>query len=866
MLLHLHRPKLRKILVFLFTITFAACLWIGNISTSLRPAQARDASTFVEAGVQEYQAGDFLAAIAQWQQALTQIESSNLEHRSIVFENLARAQRQVGAFSEAVTNWDQAAQLYQHQGNQQALGRARTEQAQVYGQLGQHRRAIALLCGKDSENCAGDSALQLARNLNDQAGEAAALGSLGESYRVTGNYPQAQQLLEQSLGLIETAEELSPYQAAVLNSLGNTYGAQANASTRRAQAAAERGDLDDEARLAEAAVAQRQRAIELLQRSSTIAERETALPEQMQAQLNLIPLYQDSNQATLVNQAWKRANRLVNQLPDNQEKAFALITLAKYLEPSSSSQQCPNISIQTQEKRLFNQAITISQGLDNPRAESFALGQFGYLYERCGDYEQALDLTQSARLAADQAIDSQDSLYLWAWQQGRILKALNQTEAASNAYDQALSLLEAIRSDIVNANPELQFDFRDQVEPIYREFATLKLDELPVAVPIEGNRRADLDSVLVTLDSLKLAELQNYFASDCVIVPSATRVDVMGTQTSTAVISTAILPDRTAVIASFPDGRRQVAWIDQDQDSIRQIVNDFRRGLETFFREFDPQLAQQLYSWLIQPFATELEASGVDTLVFVNDGILRSIPMAALHDGQQFLVERFAIATTPSLQLTDPQALNPEGLRTLALGLSDEVTIDDIRFNALPFVEEEVNAVSQQLKGTQALLNQAFSRDRLQKELAEEKYSIIHVATHGQFGAEPDSNFIVTGDGEKLTISELDGLLRQLAPSGEPIELLALTACETAIGDERATLGLAGVAIRAGARSAIASLWSINDSVTSQLVEQFYRGLLDPELNKAEALQAAQISQIQKGGDFAHPARWAPLVMIGNWL
>lgn len=840
---------------------------MGNVSLQLRPAQAQDAGALVNEGLNDYESGDFLAAIAKWEAALTQIQSSHLEHRSIVLENLARAHRQVGAFSEAIQDWQDVSQIHQQRGEIQSLGRALTEKAQAYGQLGQHRRAIDLLCGQDSENCDSGSALEIARSSKDDMGELAALGSLGEAYRMTGDYPQAQQLLEQSLELAETSVDRPQYKITVLSSLGNTYGALAEVNARRAAAALDQGDLEPAEQLRSEAATQREQAIQLLQRSGAMALDENAVAEQLQVQLNLVSLYQQAEQVESATQAWQSARQLLRRLPDSQDKAFSAITLAQYLDQGATNAlTCPAPQLFSQKQQLLEQARAISTNLTSFRAESFALGQLGHLYEQCGDYEQALNLTQSARLAADQALNSQDSLYLWSWQQGRILKAQNKKQAAAEAYSQALRTLEAIRSDIVNANAELRFDFRDQVEPIYREFATLKLDELPTSVPIPANRQSELNSILVTLDSLKLAELQNYFASDCVIAPSATRVDVVGTKAATAVISTAIFPDRTAVIASFPDGRRQVEWIEQDQDSIRQTVNDLRRGLESFFREFDPQLSQQLYGWLVEPFEAELASSAVETLVFVNDGILRTVPMAALHDGKQFLVERFSIATTPSLQLTDPQALQPERLRALALGLSDEVVVDEVRFNALPFVEEELSSVSKQLAGTQSLLNEDFTRDSVRQELAQERYSIIHIATHGQFGAEPASNFIVTGTGEKVTISELDSLLRQLSPTGEPIELLALTACETAIGDERATLGLAGVAIRAGARSAIASLWSINDAVTSQLVDQFYQGLLDPELNKAQALQAAQIAQIEKGGDFSHPARWAPIIVIGNWL
>ena len=99
----------------------------------------------------------------------------------------------------------------------------------------------------------------------------------------------------------------------------------------------------------------------------------------------------------------------------------------------------------------------------------------------------------------------------------------------------------------------------------------------------------------------------------------------------------------------------------------------------------------------------------------------------------------------------------------------------------------------------------------------------------------------------------------------EPLELLLLSACETAAGDDRAALGLAGVAIRAGARSAIGSLWSIADASTSQLVVEFYQQWQDPTVSKAVALQRAQ-TMLLASREYAHPFYWSPFLLISNWL
>jgi CHAT domain-containing protein len=364
-----------------------------------------------------------------------------------------------------------------------------------------------------------------------------------------------------------------------------------------------------------------------------------------------------------------------------------------------------------------------------------------------------------------------------------------------------------------------------------------------------------------------LAELQNYFGNDCAIREFSRSTNFATPDKNTAIFSSIILPDRTGIVVSFPDRTKKITWLDRDRESLRQEIIEFRRGLESYFdSSYDTQQAQKIYNWSIAPFSEDLKNKGIKTLVFVQDGILRSIPMAALHDGEKFLIERYAIATTPSLKLTNFTNSDRQQLIALALGLDREAKIDDTLFPALPQVTKEIKGIERELKGSKGLLNQEFTRDRLQQELNQTSYEIVHIATHGEFGAEPEDTFLITGDKRKLTISQLDKILRNSPEGTSGLELLALTACKTATGDERAALGLAGVALQAGVKSSLASLWAINDLITVQLVEQFYATLPNPNVSKAEALQQAQIKLIKEGGYYSHPAFWSPFILIGNWL
>ena len=268
---------------------------------------------------------------------------------------------------------------------------------------------------------------------------------------------------------------------------------------------------------------------------------------------------------------------------------------------------------------------------------------------------------------------------------------------------------------------------------------------------------------------------------------------------------------------------------------------------------------ETIYGWLIQPLEKDLEAQKIDTLVFVPDGSLRTIPLAALYDGKDFLIARYAVATIPGLTLTDPRPLPREHIELLAAGLTDSVQ----GFPALPNVGEEITRIHKLYEGTM-LENKSFTTAKFGKDLDERPYSIVHVASHGKFEKDARNTFLLTYDG-KLNMDTLQGYMASTTYREQPVELLTLSACQTAVGDDKAALGLGGVAVKAGARSALATLWYINDQSSSILVTDFYEDLKEPGVSKAKALQDAQL-KLLKDRRYDHPSYWSPFLLIGNWL
>ena len=866
----LTRPRLqmsRRLLSILFLISLTFCLWLGHPSNVVRlevaSAQSSEASQLVQQGVELYQDGNFRGAIAEWQTALKIYQDTkNPTNEAIVLENLARAYGQIGQINQAVSYWEQAIANHRQLENWQQVERGLTEQAQAYSRIGQQRRAIALLCGGESKECVPGSAVQLAQEQNDRFGEAAALGSLGEASRLRGNYERAIESLQTSLVIARNINNVQ-LRSSALNSLGNAYSSLAQVNDHRATSARQSGEIEQGNQFEQTASRNDAQALKYFQESLKLAREQNNQLGQMRSLLNSIPLDYRREANVEANQKFQQALALLPNLPQTQEKVYAAIDLAM-LQPDNSPTHCLKPEHQEAAIALLQQAVSIARSLEDNRALSFALGELGHVYECRQDYAQALELTQRARWAAEQDQLAKDSLYRWEWQTGRILKAQGQENEAIGAYEGAIATLETIRDELLVANRDLQFDFRDTVEPIYRQLIELKLETQPSPLVKSVDANINLPSVLQTADSLKLAELQNYFGDECDL-RGIKREDanLADATPNTAVFSSIILPDRTAIILNLPDGQQKIAQIAIDDESLREEINQFRLGLESFFDQYNLQPAQKVYDWLIRPFEADLQPQ-IKTLVFIQDGILRSVPMAALHDGKQFLIQKYAIATTPSLSLTTPNASNRQRLRALALGLSESAIIDGHDYPPLPYVRQEIDQVQQQLPGSKLLLNKEFTLQRLQQELRKNAYPIIHIATHGVFGTVPEDTFLVTGSEQKLTINELDTLIRTTEAT-EPLELLTLTACQTAIGDERSALGLAGVAVQAGAKSALASLWSIEDAATAQMANRFYQGLNNPGTNKAQALREAQIALLE-GGQYAHPAYWAPYILIGNWL
>ncbi|MCL6753179.1 CHAT domain-containing protein [Nostoc sp. CCCryo 231-06] len=790
--------------------------------------------------------------LGQWQQANEAIsqtikilqtfkDSNSSQEQSQIFAQALDVQGGLelaqGQTEIALNTWQSAAKIYQHlDDNISALIRNRINQAQAMQAMGNYLQA--------------DKTLTLVReNLQkqpDSSVKATGLYSLGNVLRSLGYLNDSHKILEESYsvakragGAMPTAGGYAIAQSNALLSLGNTARAQTSAQLSL-------GNSISAKDYAKTAIQYYQQAVEIASATPTV---------RLQAQLNLLRLLIEQEEVSTAKALLPQIQSQIDNLPPSRTAVNYRINFAQSLSKMiQNSVELKDVA------KMLAQAVKVAKTLKDERTESYALGTLGELYEQTGQLSDAKGLTQQALLKAE-SIDAQDIAYQWHWQMGRILQKQSNIPAATDAYSRAYNALKSLRNDLVVINPDVQFSFRESIEPVYRQYVDLLLQ-------LQENTSQKPDNLIQArqvIESLQLAELDNFFRSPCLLA----RVDLdklVEKEKSTAVVYPIILDNRLEIITKLTGQdtiyRKTTKVL---KDVLEKAVEQLQKDLPVASREPDvKQLSQQLYDWLIKPIESDFANKGITSLVFVLDGSLRNIPMGILYDKQQqkYLIEKYAISLMPGLQLLDPKPLQNVRLNALIAGVEQERLIEGKSFPELANVIQELKQVQSSVQSSKQLLNQEFTKTNLQNQIQSTPFSVVHLATHGQFSSDIEQTYILTWD-SLLNVRELDSLLRARGESRpEIIELLVLSACKTATGDKRAALGLAGVAVRAGARSTLATLWTVDDESTSDFMGELYRQL-DAGVTKSQALQRAQLAILAKEN---RPYFWAPYVLLGNWL
>lgn len=769
---------------------------------------------------------------SQAQQAIT--ESLNLLKRQDKNQNLqilaqsldiqGRLQQKMGQAEAALATWQQTEEIYRRADNQSGVVRSLINQSQAWQTQGFYPRAVKTL----------DRVSQTLKSQPDSIEKTVSLRSLGDALLVVGDLEKSRLALEESLTIARNLQSSADI-AASLFSLGNNARKQQN------------------------------NLLAIAYYQQTVAASPSPLIK-VQAQLNHLSLLIEAQQWTKVQTFLPLIESELAQLPPSRASIYAHVNFSQSLVKvkggilQASSQHYYSGFSTKESAVLLARAIEQSRSLGDKRAEAYSLKSLGGLYEETGQLSYAQELTRQG-LALAQSSNAPEITYTLEWQLGRLLRAKKDMNGAIAAYDAAVNTLQSLRRDLVVnkdvVNQDVQFNFRDSVEPIYRESVELLLKS-QAGKPDEKI----LEKARQRIEALQLAELDDFFREACLQGKRVALDQIVNKDNPTAaILYPIILPDELQVIVKIPKQPLQSYTTQISHTEVEKLLVELRNLVNPTATKVVQTQAHEVYNWLLQPIESKLQNSGVDTLVFVLDGSLRNLPMAALYDGKQYLVEKYAIALSVGLQLLDPKPLVKQQLRALTAGLTQPPP-GFSKFAPLLAIKSEFDGITKAGVSTTSLLDGNFKKKNLEGEISAASFNIVHLATHGQFSSRIEDTFILDFDGQ-INVKDFDTLFRSQGKT--IVELLVLSACQTAAGDSRAALGLAGAAVRAGARSTIASLWQIDDESTAMFVSAFYRELKSGKTTKAKAVHRAQLQLLQHP-NYKAPSFWSAYVLIGNWL
>lgn len=734
------------------------------------------------------------------------------------FRRMAIESSRRGRWEDAIRSQTEASRLYAASGRIDEQVQSLHELAQAQQALGMYQASLAPL----------STALFLARTSSGPRGRAFLLGSLSNAYFHTGSPDLAEDSLTEAL-CIAKGEEDAPTTAALLDVRGSM--------------------LAELGKCSEAAAA--------FQEGIDRMGIDTSTPSAMLS-THLASMLSTCGNPADAQKRLAAATEQWEKLGDSHEKAYGLMAIGECHrrmsehDPGSASRR---LSLA---EAAHRGAMATAESIGDKRAISFAFGYLGRLLGSARRYDDAIRFTRKAIFTA-QEIGAAESLYLWEWQYARLLREQGDTKQALDAYRNAVRTFQSVRtalsSNLCRSCPSSIS--QDSIKSMFYEFADLLLRQ--AAAVGEGKPvQPLLSQVRETLEMLKVSELQDYFHDPCLgaSMANVTALDLV--VDDVLVVYSIVFPDRLDLLVSTPAGIKRFS-VPVDANTLTEEARAFRRKLEKRTTwQFMPH-ARRLYQWIVGPMEEELRSGRIQTIVFVLDGVLRTIPMAALHDGREFLIQRFAVAAGPGMDLTDPRPIERKKVKILAGGLTEGVQ----GYCPLTNVGAELDGL-QRLYSVERLENRSFVKTRMEESLRASTYPVVHMATHGEFQPSVSESYLLTWDG-KIGMDELGKMMKRSQYRNIPVELLTLSACRTAAGDERAALGLAGVAFRSGARSALATLWNVSDQAASDLVLEFYHQFKDPSLSKAKALQRAQ-STLLGTPRYNHPFYWSPFLLIGNWL
>jgi CHAT domain-containing protein/Tfp pilus assembly protein PilF len=888
---------------------------------SVEQPPATEAEQLLQVGDRSFESGNYADALKQYQAALQRYRAIN--QRAIEGRLLFK----IGETYRRKDQWADALRVFQS-----ALPIAQTSQdralesdihngiGQVYESKGEYSRAVT----------AFQTALAIRRELGDRLSIGRTLNNLGLVAKNFGQFPQALHYYQQALDIFQEFEP--KYQIPVLNNLGlvhNALGDYVQAlsiyehvlalsrktadrsyegialhnigftyerQTQYAQALrfyqqaliirpetdlTGRGRTLNQMGVVYTHLKQYSQALTVLQQAEHIFQQLNAQADAARTRDNLGRVHQAMGQFQIALALHQSALSTFNEIGDRTGQRNSLSNLGAVFQNMRQS----SLAI-----AFYKQSINVTEVIRQDLRELSRQQQESYTQTVADTYRKLADLLlqQDRVLEAQQVLDllkvqelddylrnvrgGKQALYELPPEQA-ILKEYNELQTSAIQLGQELTDLRKLPAANRTATQQQRIahlvKLQDDLNQQFNGFTD----------------RSDVIALVKQLTPTVLRQTLDLTQLD------ALRNDLR--QLNAVLIYPLVLDDRLELVITTPDAPPLRRTVNVKRQELNAAIVEFRRALQDPTRDAKVP-AQKLYTWLIKPLEADLKQAKAKTIIYAPDGQLRYIPLQALHDGQQWLIQRYGINNITARSFTEFKTQPIRQPHVLAGAFAKgqyrfQVGDRPLTFNGLPFAGQEVDALVTLVPNTKKLVDQLFSRDATTTQMNE--FNVVHLATHASFvpGIATDS-FIVFGNGDQATLKDIESW------SLNNVDLVVLSACETGLGGKfgngEEILGLGYQFQNRGAKAAIASLWSVDDGGTAALMSAFYTALKSGTLTKAAALQQAQITMInrklQTGGktdprssvnfptgsgqtgaiarEPSHPYYWAPFILIGNGL
>ncbi len=780
----------------------------------------------------------------------------------------------------ALNMWEKALELYRINNNKEGISGSLINESIALQKMGYISRACvkaaeslkinSLICNREKLNDTSKvyttGLLSLNKDNFSSSLKITGLQSLGDTLRKVGNLEQSILALDNALKIAEnTSEDINPIRLSIANTSYSIFLKAKNKSISSENDIKRKLLIRDTIKTAQSTYNLYREIIRFDRQNTSIG---------LKSRINLLEFlskfdnwkistssfhdFTEDNLSLDIKEAWPLVTEIIksNFLSLNPiDRIYCRLSLAGTLleilekqDASFDNLKHPLEIAYDQSNLAFNEA----KNIQNLRAASYAQGLLGKLYSKSKQFNQAIKYIENAEILALKT-NAPEISFRWEAELGYLYSLSGKNDKARKSFEESINSIDIVRQNLITIPQEISSPISEEIESVYQKYLNFLITDLH-----------DVKKALQINDLLHIAKIENFLGCNKLNLVSLSKNE---SKTLPPLIYALSLGNSIEIIV------RDVNGIFHQHSANQKNILGNIRNLQVFLQNdalwqqdessFMPYL-QALYNEIIRPIKQFLPETG--TLVFSTDELLQSIPLSMLHDGEKYLNDYYSVTNSTgaeSIKKT-PSHYNNKiligGLSKTSPSFSDPYAPKNLQ--PLPQILKEVEEIKKYSTNEQSLLDEKFTVSDFQDAITRSKYPVIHITTHGQYSSDPKETVLLAWD-RVLNVTEIDQLLKSSNENYDILDLLVLSACQTAKGDSKSALGIAGILTQAGAKSVVASLWQSDADATVLFMDYFYRAL-DDNKSKSDSLRLAQ-KALRDNAKFRHPYYWAPFVLVGDW-